>query len=324
MNISNTYTRNKALFTVVAVSLALHVLGLIGFGAFKIVENITREEQTFEAPQIVEVPQEQPEYQVNLEQRNRSSAPPRPNPIVVDAPDVTIPALNIDVNIANASSYGRGSGGFGTGGGVAEMREMVVADLDFFGAKMQSDAQRILFIIDMSGSMVMEGRGVDGYKVVVDEVVATLKPLIGVGTFNVLAFAKDVEKFRGSTFKSVTEDSIKTAQKWLMDRDPAEATDRKQAKSYDVFKTYKKGRNLGTRADLALEAGFKMKPNMIIFLSDGDPTTMEAKEVLKLVNEELQPDVKVPINAVSYKSTKGRKFLKQLAASSGGTYTEVK
>jgi len=51
---------------------------------------------------------------------------------------------------------------------------------------------------------------------------------------------------------------------------------------------------------------------------------MEAKEVLKLVNEELQPDVKVPINAVSYKSTKGRKFLKQLAASSGGTYTEVK
>ncbi|MBT63029.1 MAG: hypothetical protein CML13_07435 [Puniceicoccaceae bacterium] len=326
MNISNTYARNRALFTVVAISLGLHVLGLIGFGAFKIVESITREEQTFEAPQIVEVPQEQPEYQVNLEQRNRSSAPPRPNPIVVDAPDVTIPALNIDVNIANASSYRRGSGGLGsgTGGGVAEMREMVVADLDFFGAKMQSDAQRILFIIDMSGSMVMSGRGVDGYKKVVDEIIKTLKPMIGVGSFNALAFGGDVDKFRGSSFKDVSEDSIASAHKWLMDRDPAEANDRKPIKGSDVFRNYKKGRHMGTRADLALEEGFKMRPNMIIFLSDGDPTTMEAKDVLKLVDEKLQPDVKVPINAVSYKSSNGRSFLKQLAANSGGTYTEVK
>lgn len=104
MNISTTYARNKALFLVVAVSLGLHILGLAVFGTFKIVESVIREEQTFEAPPITEVPQEQPQYQVNLEQRNQSSAPPRPNPITVDSPDVTIPALNIDVNVANTSS----------------------------------------------------------------------------------------------------------------------------------------------------------------------------------------------------------------------------
>jgi len=320
MNISNTYARNKALFLVVAVSLGLHILGLVGFGAFKIVESVIREEQTFEAPPIAEVPQEQPEYQVNLEQRNQSSAPPRPNPITVDSPDVTIPALNIDVNIANSSSYGRGTGGFGTG--VADMREMVIGDLEFFGKTMKSDAQRMLFIIDMSGSMVMSGRGVDGYKKVVEEMIKTLKPMIGVGTFNILAFAGDVDKFRGSSFKPVTEDSLESAEKWLMDRDPIEASDGEPVKDSNVFKSYKDGRHSGTRADLALEEGFKTRPNMIIFLSDGNPTGKSAADVLKLV-EELQEDPKIPINTLSYKSKDGRGFLKKLAENSGGSYSEV-
>lgn len=131
MKINITTARNRALLIVVAVSLGLHILALLVFGTFKIVESITREEQTFQAPEIVEVPQEQPEYQVNLEQRTQSSAPPRPNPITVDSPDVTIPALNIDVNIANSSSYGRGTGsGFGAGG-LTEMREMVINLTEF-------------------------------------------------------------------------------------------------------------------------------------------------------------------------------------------------
>ncbi len=129
MNISNAYARNKALGLVVLVSVGLHLLALVIFGTYKIVESITREEQTFEAPEIVEVPEEQPEYEVNLEQRNQSSAPPRPNPIVVDSPDITIPALNIDVNVANSSSYGRGTGGVGTG--ISDMREMVINLTDF-------------------------------------------------------------------------------------------------------------------------------------------------------------------------------------------------
>ncbi len=148
MNISNAYARNRALFIVVAVSLGLHILGLVIFGTFKIVESIVREEQAFEAPPIVEVPQEQPEYTVNLEQRNQSSAPPRPNPIVVDSPDVTIPALNIDVTIANSSSYGRGTGGFGTG--TIDMREMVIADLEFFGAK--ATGSNVVMILDATHS----------------------------------------------------------------------------------------------------------------------------------------------------------------------------
>jgi hypothetical protein len=241
----------------------------------------------------------------------------------VDSPDVTIPALNIDVNIANSSSYGRGTGGFGTG--VSDMREMAlnIDSLEFFGKKMKSDAQRILFIIDMSGSMVFKERGIDGYQKVVNEIIKTLEPMEGVGTFNIMAFAGDVDKFRGSSFKPVTEDTIKRAEKWLNDRDPANVSNRKPISSGSVFENYKNGRHYGTRADLALEEGFKSRPNMIIFLSDGDPTVKTEAEVLKLVDD-WQEDPKIPINTLSYRSKEGREFLKKLAANSGGTYTEVK
>ncbi len=148
MNISNKYARNSTLMAVVVVSVGLHVLALVIFGTYKIVESVMREEQTFEAPEILEAPEEVPVYEVNLEQRNQSSAPPRPNPIVVDSPDVTIPALDIDVNIANSSSYGRGTGGMGTG--VSEMREMVIAELDFFGAK--ATGNNIVMILDATHS----------------------------------------------------------------------------------------------------------------------------------------------------------------------------
>tara|TARA_R100000027_G_scaffold46528_2_gene35404 strand:+ start:5902 stop:6894 length:993 start_codon:yes stop_codon:yes gene_type:complete len=330
MNISNAFARNRALFLVIGISLGLHLVALIAFGTYKLVVGTPREEQTFEAPEIIEVPQAEPEYVVNLEQRTQSSSPPRPNPIVVDSPDVSIPALNIDVNIANSSSYGRGSGGFGNGGGM-QIREMAldVESLQFFGKEMKSDAQGMLFVIDMSGSMVMEGRGIDGYKTVVEEIVKTLRSIQDVGTFNIIAFAGEADKFRGSGFMLATEDRIDAAEKWMMRLDPADAFPNRDAggntKNYKVFKGYKKGRNLGTRADLALEEAFDMDPNMIIFLSDGEPTGKKAGEVLKLVKEfQSDQDEPVMINTLSYKSKDGRDFLRKLAANNGGSYSEVK
>ncbi|MBC2600488.1 VWA domain-containing protein [Puniceicoccus vermicola] len=329
MNISNAFARNRALLLVIIISVALHLVAIIGFGAYKIVESITREDQTFEAPEIVEVPQQEPEYVVNLEQRTQSSSPPRPNPIVVDSPDVSIPALDIDVNIANNSSYGRGSGGFGSGGGM-QIREMAldVESLEFFGKEMKSDAQRMLFVIDMSGSMVLGDRGVDGYRTVVEELIRTLRSIQDVGTFNIIAFSKSTDTYRGGDFVLATEDKIDSAEKWLMRLDPSEpiADAKRDGKkvTYKVFEKFRKGQHVGTRTDLALEEAFDMEPNIIILLSDGDPTEKKDAEVLKIVRK-LQKDQGkvVPINTLSYKSKDGRAFLKQLAAENDGVYSEV-
>lgn len=80
----------------------------------------------------MEVPQQiEPEYQVNLEQRTKSTPPPNPPTIVVNNPnELDIPALNIDINVETSSVYGRQGGSFG-GGGLASIREMDIKLTDF-------------------------------------------------------------------------------------------------------------------------------------------------------------------------------------------------
>jgi hypothetical protein len=139
----------NALALVLGGSLLLHIVAVAIFGTVKFVAAVLREEQTFEAPPIEPPPQKEPEYTVNIQQRNKSSSPPRPKPIVVNNPtEIDIPALNIDVNVDSSSVYGRGGGGFG-GGGLREMREMAITG-NLFGKQVK--ASNLGVILDVSFS----------------------------------------------------------------------------------------------------------------------------------------------------------------------------
>lgn len=138
----------SALATVLIVSLALHVVAILIFGTIKFVAEVMREETVFEAVPVVPPPQKEPEYTVNIQQRNQSTPPPRPPAIVVNNPsELDIPALDIDVNVDSTSVYGRGGGGFG--GGLAGIREMAIT-ADLFGT--QISATNLGVVLDVSGS----------------------------------------------------------------------------------------------------------------------------------------------------------------------------
>lgn len=138
----------SALATVLIVSLALHVVAILIFGTIKFVTEVMREETVFEAVPVVPPPQKEPEYTVNIQQRNQSTPPPRPPAIVVNNPsELDIPALDIDVNVDSTSVYGRGGGGFG--GGLAGIREMAIT-ADLFG--LQVSATNLGVALDVSGS----------------------------------------------------------------------------------------------------------------------------------------------------------------------------
>lgn len=123
----------RALVLVITVSFALHVVAILIFGTIKFVSAVLREEKVFEAPPIAPPPQKEPEYTVNIQQRNQSTPPPRPPAIVVNNPsELDIPALDIDVNVDSSSVYGRGGGGFG--GGLQGIREMAL-DTGLFGSQ---------------------------------------------------------------------------------------------------------------------------------------------------------------------------------------------
>ena len=107
----------------------MHVVAILIFGTIKFVSAVMREETVFEAAPVEPPPQEEPEYQVNIQQRNQSTPPPRPPAIVVNNPsELDIPTLDIDVNVDSSSVYGRGGGGFG--GGLSGIREMAIGDLE--------------------------------------------------------------------------------------------------------------------------------------------------------------------------------------------------
>lgn len=149
MNLTNKKSTRGTLALVLAISIGVHLAGLFIFGVVKIAQAVMREEVTFEAPPLPPPPEEIPEFEVDLEQRNEESSPPRPNPITVDSPDIDLPALDIDVNVESYSSYGRGSGGFGTGSGAGNIREMAIT-ANLFGTKVS--ATKLGVILDISFS----------------------------------------------------------------------------------------------------------------------------------------------------------------------------
>lgn len=137
----------RALGLVIMVSLALHILALVIFGTIRFVSEVLREETVFEAAPIEAPAQKQPEYQVNIQQRNKSTPPPSPQTIVVNNPsELDIPTLDIDVNVDSSSVFGRGGGGFG--GGLQSVREMAIS-ANIFGA--QITATNLGVVLDVSG-----------------------------------------------------------------------------------------------------------------------------------------------------------------------------
>lgn len=113
---------NPAFWGVAASIAMVFMIGI--FGSIKFTQSVLREEHAFEAMPIAPAPLAEPEYTVNMRQRNQSTPSPRPPAIVVNDPSgLDIPALNIEVNGDSSSGYGRGGGGFGGGlGGLREVR----------------------------------------------------------------------------------------------------------------------------------------------------------------------------------------------------------
>ncbi len=139
----------STLSLVIMMSFLLHVVAIVIFGTIKFVSEVMREETVFEAAPVVPPPQQEPQYTVNIQQRNQSIPPPRPPAIVVNNPsELDIPELNIDINVDSSSVYDRGGGDFG--GGLAGIREMTVEfKLTDFGYTGKTDGTLEGTLIDL-------------------------------------------------------------------------------------------------------------------------------------------------------------------------------
>jgi hypothetical protein len=196
--------------------------------------------------------------------------------------------------------------------------------MSFFGMKKTS--RSAVFVFDISGSMVVKPRSPKTYRALEEEIIHSISMLSSDSTFGLVAFSKGARAFK-SSMVAATLGERNAAGQWLKSMSPIPGN-----QGGNTFEKYKGGRHSGTRADLALEAAMKLRPEMIIFVSDGEPTDAKGKssrsyerEVLKKVAamQKNQPRP-VQINAVAYMTGAGIGFMRELAKQNDGDFREVR
>jgi Mg-chelatase subunit ChlD len=178
-----------------------------------------------------------------------------------------------------------------------------------------AEVQAVVFVVDISGSMIMGNKSAKTYDHLEDEIKRVIRALDAKTKFGLVAFSGEAHLYKPQ-LTLASSDEKQRAINWLRKQSPVEGT---QATDADD-----KAKHRGTRADLGLEAAFKLAPDTIFFVSDGEPTGAPPAEVLKLVKEWQKGRPKpVAINSVAYLADSGQKFMGDLAKQNAGSFREI-
>lgn len=186
--------------------------------------------------------------------------------------------------------------------------------MKFFGV--QAKATSVVFVVDISGSMVMGKKSVKSYEVLEKEVIQVIRGMAPLDLFGIVAFSRDAESYKPQLVRASTDEKDRAIQ-WLKRMSPEIFVDPKA-------KEEKKAMHKGTRADLGLAKAFELKPAAIFFVSDGEPTGAQPAEILKQVKAaQGDGESRTAVHAIAFLADSGQKFMESLAKENGGTFREV-
>jgi uncharacterized protein YegL len=202
----------------------------------------------------------------------------------------------------------------------------------FYGLK--TEGQKVLFVVDVSGSMEGKNEGNIGDRVVA-QAAATGGRAVGgalggsVGSFIGAQTASEATKLGGAkrelipALQGLPESSSfsiitfgRETQEWYRGMVPATTSNRNLAIAF--VKSLEA--NGGTPASEALAKAFEQKDaSLIFFVSDGQPTDGSPDQILKRVSG-LNAAHHVQISTVGLGDDQDVRFLDQLAVQNGGQY----
>jgi hypothetical protein len=199
-------------------------------------------------------------------------------------------------------------------------------EISFFGLK--KSPKSIVFVFDISGSMVVPPKSRKTYQALEEEILKTISSLATDVPFGLVAFSRDADTYRSKLVTSTLSERS-TAVSWLKGMDPSGGVAGGR-RSYNT--KYRGGRHSGTRADLALAEAMKLGPETIIFVSDGEPTDAKGKSskglndaiLKKVADMQKGREPRVQINVVAYMAGGGMDFMRQLAKQNGGDFREIR
>ncbi|MCB1063006.1 MAG: VWA domain-containing protein [Verrucomicrobiae bacterium] len=230
----------------------------------------------------------------------------------IAAPEVT----EVSEGIVGLGEGDFGSGfGRGTGGGMG-------SGATFFGMRSSQD---LVIVIDISGSMIMNGNTRESYDLLEQEAIKAISALNSDARFNIITFAAESNAFRSSL--TMAGNGVKAdAIKWIKSYSPCLVLPRgENVANNNLWQTKEGERHRGTSSGKALEDAFALGPRTIIFVSDGQPTDATETAILKKVTElqDKRPG-KVTINAIAYRAGGGLNFMEKLATNNGGKFKSIK
>jgi hypothetical protein len=315
---------------VLTLVLGLHIVAGLGAGYVIVSEHLAKRKMTFTGgPPTTNPSQRALEHKVAMgKKRNVMSAPAQAKRITtsglakVSLPDM--PALPSATDVMPTRMAGLGGAGFGPGGGGGGGLGSGGGggNVNFFG--LRSRIKAVVFCVDVSGSMVEKDPGGGNYQRLAAEVERAINGLEPRTRFGLVVFANYVESYR-LDLVDAREDQKKAAIAWLAKHTPMNFlnTDPKMEKIRE--------RHRGTRADLALDKAFRMKPDTIFFVSDGQPTAVSEDAstdtidyIMRLVEkQQSQLPRRTVIHCVAYLASSGQGFMRELAEKNNGQYQEV-
>ena len=305
------------------VSIAVHLL-FIGGATYYVVQSIQakRKLQFAAGPPVSNPSKRALEHKVSMAKKTKTmSAPAQAKRITTtglsrvalpDMPAMTTGADVIPNRMAGMGGIGQGfgisgSGGMGGGGGGS--------GINFFG--LRAKARDIVFVVDISGSMVTNPKSPKDYEVLEKEVIKVIKGLDPLSRFGIVTFSAGADAYK-ENLVSARNDEKERAINWLKKMNPAEYLDPKASDEV-------KARHRGTRAHLGLEKAFALKPDTIFFVSDGDPSGATREEILdQVAGAQKNLSRAAAVHAIAFMADGGEQFMKDLASRNSGTFREVK
>ncbi|HET6407799.1 MAG TPA: VWA domain-containing protein, partial [Chthoniobacteraceae bacterium] len=180
----------------------------------------------------------------------------------------------------------------------------------------QSSGTSVIFVVDVSGSMISGEKSMKTYEVLEREVIRFIRNLDERSGFGIVVFSKDARSYKQQLVRATREEKDRGIN-WLKKLTP---------ENYKNPKLDEEERNFhhGTRADRGLAEAFEMRPDIVFFISDGEPTGASPTQILRQVEQaQVNASKKTAVNAVAYLADSGQSFMRELAEKNGGTFREV-
>ncbi len=325
--------------TFFVVSLLVHA-GFTVAAGFLVVQNIqTKRKLAFqEGPPVINATHRAIEHQVSMVQKLKTGgSPPQTRRIVANGiGSITLPEMPRmpSANLMTPSALpGMSGSGFGTGAGVGTALSPAMGmgsagaaaggGFSFFGFR--GAAGSIVYVVDVSGSMIQGTKDRTSYEKLEQEVINSINALSPAMKFNIITFGSEAFVYQ-RTIVGATPMEKEKAIKWLKSYSPCLLLISGQTQGNDSMWVSVKGRRHNkTSSKMALSKAFEQGPDTIVFVSDGEPTDDQRDKVLWSVRELQEVRSKrAIINVFAYKADSGQFFMEKLAKDNGGKFTDIR